>query len=173
MVEKRSPGVPGSPSPGGIGYDFPLEPSETKCAITGVNGFLARHLAFQLLAKGYHVVGTVRFDVNDMNRVEASMPYYQTWNQIFQNRFTLHQVNLTQEETMYDAFKGCYCVFHTASPILLPKEPSTEEEAEEMYYKPAVEGTKHVLQACEYCEVDRVVITSSTYALYNPFNPPR
>ena len=159
-----------------------LEPSETLCVVTGINGFIARHLAFQLLCKGYRVVGTIRPPPNEESfpstdaYILSKLPYINHWLQIFENQLSIQVIDFTQDEnakTLEKIFEGAYCVFHTASPVFFNSEPPSEEEAEEMYYKPAVNGTRLVLEACETSKVTRVVLTSSTATLFNPYNPPR
>lgn len=58
--------------------------------------------------------------------------------------------------------KDCTFVIHMASPFP-PETPKNEDEV----IKPAVEGTKNVLQACVNAGcVKRVVLTSSCVAIY-------
>ena len=43
-----------------ISFDNPAIPSGSTVLVTGVNGFLASHIADQFLRLGYSVIGTVR-----------------------------------------------------------------------------------------------------------------
>ena len=51
---------------------------------------------------------------------------------------------------------GCTHVLHMASPVLLGGAESVDE-----YIKPAVQGTKAVMEVCLKHQVKRVVYTSS------------
>ena len=61
------------------------------------------------------------------------------------------------------AVKNCSYVLHTASPF-----PASNPHDEMELIKPAVEGTKNVLEACAKTKgcVKRVVLTSSIAAAY-------
>ena len=54
-----------------------------------------------------------------------------------------------------DAFAGCDVVLHTASPFFV--KGATEENV----VKPAVQGTRNVLEAVVAAGIDRVVLTSA------------
>ena len=58
------------------------------------------------------------------------------------------------------AVNGSDYVVHTASPVNF--SPKHEDEL----VKPAVDGTRAVLEACKANKVKRLVITSSTSAVY-------
>ena len=63
----------------------------------------------------------------------------------------------------YRAVQGCTYVIHVASPL-----PSYVPRDEQELIRPAVEGTRRVLQACtESGSVRRVVLTSSVAAVGN------
>ena len=78
----------------------------------------------------------------------------------------LVEAQLQNAESWIEAVKGCYQVYHIASPVAR-KVPRDENEL----ITPAVEGTLNVLQACaEAGTVKRVVLTSSIAAVSNGFN---
>ena len=63
----------------------------------------------------------------------------------------------------FSAVKDCTYVLHVASPF-----PASNPTDEMEVIKPAVEGTKNVLEACAATKgaVKRVVFTSSLVAIY-------
>jgi dihydroflavonol-4-reductase len=72
------------------------------------------------------------------------------------------QADLESDAGWADAMQGVAAVLHTASPfpIAQPKDPA-------VLIRPAVEGTRRVLDAAAAAEVARVVLTSSTVAVFD------
>jgi len=68
--------------------------------------------------------------------------------------------DLLKEGSFDAAIRGCSAVLHTASPFFFAG--GTEEKL----IKPALEGTRNVLSSCERLGVKRVILTSSTAAVY-------
>lgn len=157
-------------------------------------------MAFQLLCKGYQVVGTVsvvvKKSVGDSMKeqekdpsilrktqaISSLMPYLSYWKELFpEPQLKIVELNaplhVVDPSILRQVCEGAFCVYHsTTIPSVTPtiqQEPQTEEQAEEMFYKPAVEGTKKVLEVCEGCGVNRVIITSGVATVFNPYNPPR
>ncbi len=119
--------------------------------VTGISGFIAKHVALEFLKAGYRVRGTVRSkakgakvtetlarhgDVQDLECVEADLNSDAGWD---------------------DAMQGCDCVAHVASPF-----PMAQPKDESALVRPAVEGTLRVLRAAKKAGVKRFVQTSST-----------
>jgi nucleoside-diphosphate-sugar epimerase len=75
-------------------------------------------------------------------------------------RVELVSANLTDAKSIDNAIRGCDYVIHTASPFPL-QAPSDEDEL----LKPAVEGTRAVLDACKKYKIKRLVVTSSVAAI--------
>ena len=125
--------------------------------ITGVSGFIASHIAHQLLTKGtVRVRGTVRSLENEA-KVQALRDLVP--GATFPPE--LIEAQLQNPESWNKAVKGCSFVYHVASPV--PLEMPADEN---VVIKPAVEGTMNVLRACAEClSVKRVVLTSSTAAV--------
>ncbi|KAG2393358.1 hypothetical protein C9374_006889 [Naegleria lovaniensis] len=186
---------PTSPSTGQpADFSYPLIPQDTKVVILGINSFISRHLAFQLLCKGYQVVGTVYVkskpqtleeetqEEEQFDRLSSVMPYLPYWKQLFSQNDQLQIVELNAPLHLIDSSvlkqvcEGTFCVYHTScvsTPGTTAGEPTTEEQAEELYYKPTLDGMKKVLEVCEECSVNRVIVTSGVSTLFNPYNPPR
>jgi len=126
--------------------------------LTGVSGFIAKHVALKLLNAGYPVCGTLRRMDRD-DEVRAALAPYLT-NHVGELSFV--QADLESDAGWADAFQGVTALVHTASPFPLtsPKDPAS-------VIRPAVEGTERVLKAAAAAGVTRVVLTSSTVAVLN------
>jgi nucleoside-diphosphate-sugar epimerase len=120
--------------------------------VTGAAGFVGSWIVKALLEKGYTVRGTVR-DKTRAKHLKA-LPFAE-------ERLSLHEADLLQENSFDEIINGCEGVFHTASPFFFKvSNPETQ------LIKPAVEGTHNVLRAvCKSESVKRVIVTSSTAAV--------
>lgn len=127
--------------------------------LTGVSGFIAKHVAAKLLAAGHSVRGSLR----RMDRVDevraALMPIVGA--EALQ-RLSFVALDLEQDAGWPQAMQGVDALIHTASPfpVAQPKDP-------QVLIRPAVDGTLRALKAAKAAGVSRVVLTSSTIALTN------
>ncbi len=130
--------------------------------LTGVTGFIAKHVALRLLNAGYNVRGTLR-RLDRAAEVHAALQPYLTENA---GQLSLVQADLESDAGWAEAMAGVSALVHTASPfpIAQPKDPAT-------VIRPAVEGTERVLKAAAAAGVTRVVLTSSTVAVLNETKP--
>ena len=130
--------------------------------LTGVSGFIAKHVALKLLNAGYAVRGTLR-RMDRADEVRTALAPYLTEHA---GELTFVQADLESDAGWADAFKGTAALLHTASPfpITQPKDPA-------VVIRPAVEGTERVLKAAAAAGVTRVVLTSSTVAILNESKP--
>ena len=152
---------PAEPEPEEEQLADPEEPDDgvPRVLVTGASGFVATHLIKLLLEQGrFHVRGTVR----SLKREEKVKPLRELFSGATYP-LRLIEADLTKPKTWNKAVEGCMYVFHVASPFPDPaKTPKDENEL----IKPAVEGTKSVLQACvDAGTVKRVVLTSSVAAV--------
>jgi dihydroflavonol-4-reductase len=126
--------------------------------LTGASGFLAKHIALKLLNAGYNVRGTLR-RMDRAGEVRAAVAPH-----LVDGAGTLDfvQVDLESDAGWDKATAGVTAVVHTASPfpIAQPKDPA-------VLIRPAVEGTERVLKAAAAAGVRRVVLTSSSVAIFN------
>ncbi len=106
--------------------------------ITGGGGFLGRSIVKQLLAHRHQVVSYSR----------QNYPQLAAWG--VEHR----QGNLNEPHRLTAAMKGCDAVIHTAAKAGVWGEYND-------FYQSNVVGTEHVLQACRYLEIDKLVYTSS------------
>jgi dihydroflavonol-4-reductase len=122
--------------------------------VTGASGFIAAHIVRDLLDRGYRVRGTVRNpDRPEGLRFLADLPGAA-------QRLELVGADLMDTRGWDAAVAGCEYVIHTASPYKLDvRDPQRD------LVDPAVMGTRHVLDACLWAGVKRVVLTSSVAAV--------
>lgn len=128
-----------------------------KVLVTGIGGFIARHVARTLLEAGYAVRGTVREakrgpeiarSIASGGRGAADL--------------TFAEADLTIDARWNEAAEGCRFVIHTASPF--PQSPPSDRNA----LIPVAEGgTRRVMTAAANAGVERVVLTSSVVAVYH------
>jgi len=115
--------------------------------------FFASHLVKLLLENGYTVRGSVR-DLNDPRKTEHLTS--------LAGAERLHLFEADVLTGNFDPiFNGCEGVFHTASPFFW----NTNDPENELL-KPAIDGTRHVLNAViRSPSVKKVVVTSSNVAV--------
>lgn len=130
--------------------------------LTGISGFIAKHVALKLLNAGYNVRGTVRH-LDRADEVRAALVPYLTEQA---GALSFVQADLESDAGWAEAMTGVSALVHTASPfpIAQPKDPA-------VLIRPAVEGTERVLKAAVAAGVTRVVLTSSTVAVLNEAKP--
>jgi nucleoside-diphosphate-sugar epimerase len=130
-------------------------------AVTGVGGFLASTLTQQLLARGCAVRGTLRDPSNAKKTAHLlALPGAA-------ERLSFHKADLVAEgaeAAFAAAFAGCSVVFHTACAFASMDEG--KRLGRDFYERVAAGGTRTVLAAAERAGARRVVVTSSTAAIF-------
>jgi dihydroflavonol-4-reductase len=125
--------------------------------ITGISGFIAKHIAARFLSAGYAVRGTVRrMDRADEVR-KAVLPVAGAGAA---ERLSFVAADLESDAGWAEAMLGISAVVHTASPF-----PLTQPKDENDLIRPAVQGTERVLRAAKAAGVTRVILTSSCAAI--------
>ncbi|MBZ7921324.1 NAD-dependent epimerase/dehydratase family protein [Ensifer adhaerens] len=130
--------------------------ADATVAVTGIGGFVGRHVALLLLRQGYDVRGTVR-DLARKEEIEGSI---RAAGGTEGRKLAFVEADLLGERGWVDAFVGVSHVLHTASPFpgRLPADKAD-------LIGPARDGTLRVLQAAHLAGVRRVVLTSSVAAV--------
>ncbi len=127
--------------------------------VTGASGYIANWIVKLLLEAGCTVHGTVRDPGNEksvgpLKKIAASAP---------QGTLKLFKADLLDKNSFDAPMAGCEVVMHTASPFVV----RGFKNAHEALIRPAVEGTRNVLEAVNRtASVKRVVLTSSVAAVY-------
>lgn len=127
--------------------------------LTGATGYIAKHIALQLLEAGYHVRGTVR----DMGRAaeiaDAVRPHLSDSSNL-ETRLTCVALDLSKDDGWDAAMEGIDVLMHTASPF-----PLVQPKDENDVIRPAVDGALRAVKAAHQAGVTRIVMTSSTVAI--------
>lgn len=128
--------------------------------VTGVSGFIAKHVALQLLQKGYEVQGTVRA-LNKADQVRRSLS--EAGADI--TGLTFASADLSRDDGWEEAAEGCDGVMHIASPF-----PISQPRDRNALTPAARDGALRVLRAAKKAE--RIIMTSSLAAMmYRPNRP--
>jgi dihydroflavonol-4-reductase len=125
--------------------------------LTGISGFIAKHIAAKLLAAGHTVCGSVR-RMDRADEVRAALAPVVSAEAL--QRLSFVTLDLERDEGWAQAMAGVDALIHTASPfpVAQPKDP-------DVLIRPAVEGTLRALKAAKVAGITRVVLTSSTTAV--------
>ena len=123
--------------------------------VTGGTGFIGLHCLQQLLDKGYKVRTTIRSESRKQEVLEAMKKHSSNCENL-----EFYIADLLKDDGWKEAVGGSKYVLHVASPFFLG-----EPENEDVFIKPAVEGTLRVLKACADADVQKVVLTSSFAAV--------
>ena len=126
--------------------------------LTGISGFMAKHIALQLLNAGYAVRGTLRSPARADEVRTALAPHLTTPAAL--DRLTFATADLENDAGWPAAMTGITAVLHTASPFPI-KTPDHPDDL----IRPAVQGTTRVLTAVADAGITRVILTSSTAAV--------
>lgn len=126
--------------------------------VTGASGYIGSWIVRSLLEAGYTVRGTVRNPDKS-----AGLEHLHQLSDAHPGRLRLFKADLLDSGSFDKAMDGCELVIHTASPFLL----SGFKDAREALVRPALEGTRNVLDSVNHTQtVKRVVLTSSVVAIY-------
>jgi dihydroflavonol-4-reductase len=125
--------------------------------LTGISGFIAKHVALKLLAAGHSVRGSLR-NLGRADEVRAALAPHLDASAMGRLSFTA--LDLTRDDGWDAAMAGATALIHTASPFPIeqPKNPDD-------LIRPAVGGTLRALRAAHGAGITRVVLTSSTAAI--------
>lgn len=140
----------------------PTMPSETQIVVTGASGLIAKHTIAEFLRRGHTVRSTLRTlsKADDVRRALDRIG-------IGSENLSFVAADLTSDNGWDDAVSGAEVVVHTASPF-----PLTQPDDADEIIAPARDGTLRVLRAATKGAVARVVLTSSTVAVFYPSGRP-
>lgn len=128
--------------------------------LTGISGFIAKHIALAALNRGHTLRGTLRSMARAEEVRDALRPHLTDPAAL--DRLTFHPADLEADAGWDAAMAGATALIHCASPFPLaqPKDADT-------LIRPAVEGTRRVLRTALAAGIKRVVLTSSCAAVIN------
>lgn len=129
--------------------------------LTGITGFIAKHIAAQLIDAGYAVRGTLRSAKREAE-VRSAVADAVKDASLVDERLSFAEVDLMKDDGWDDAMAGGDVLLHTASPFPIA-QPGDENEL----IRPAVDGTLRALRAAHQAGIKRVVLTSSMAAVMN------
>ena len=127
--------------------------------LTGISGFIAKHIAAKFLNAGYAVRGSVR---NLQRGEEVLAALHPVVAPDALARLSFVALDLEADAGWPEAMAGVQALVHTASPF-----PIVQPKDEQDLIRPAVQGTLRALRAAKAAGVTRVVLTSSTVAVIN------
>jgi nucleoside-diphosphate-sugar epimerase len=126
--------------------------------VTGASGYIGSWIVRLLLEAGRTVHGTVRNP-----QKTSGLEHLHKLSDDHPGRLRLFKADLLEPASFDEATDGCDLVMHTASPFLL----SGFKDAQEALVRPALEGTRNVLDTVNRTQSGkRVVLTSSVVAIY-------
>ncbi len=134
--------------------------------LTGASGYIAKHIALQLLDAGYDVRGTVRTLARGEEVTDAVRSHLRDAANL-ESRLTFVALDLSSDDGWDDAMVGADILMHTASPF-----PLVQPKDEDDLIRPAVDGALRALRAAAKAGIKRVVFTSSTAAISGSSLPP-
>ena len=126
-----------------------------KVLVTGISGYIGQHCALELLKQGYAVRGSVRNMAKKDKIIGDLSKDFDT-----EGKLEFCKLDLLNDAGWDAAMEGCDYVLHVASPFI-NKEPKDEN----LYIKPAVEGTQRALKAAKKAGIKRMVLTSSMVSM--------
>ena len=128
--------------------------------LTGAGGYIGKHVALQLLNKGYDVRASVR-DLKRSQEVKDAITPHLASGVDLEKSLTFVLLDLNKDSGWDEALAGVDVLMHTASPFPIAS-PKNEDEI----IRPAADGTLRALRAAKAAGVKRVVLTSSVAAIY-------
>ncbi len=130
-----------------------------KVLLTGISGWIAKHIAIELLNAGYEVLGTIR-NKNLVDQTKQTISKYASTEKL-----SFVELDLLKDDGWNEAAKGCRYIFHVASPF--PMKVSSNREN---LLPVAVDGTLRVLNAGLNAGVEQIIKTSSIVAMFRKPN---
>jgi len=123
--------------------------------VTGISGYIAKHVAHGLLQRGYKVRGTVR-SLEKGEQVKTDLAA----TGVDVSGLSFVELDLEKDDGWEDAVKDCAYIQHLASPF--PLQQPSEREA---LVPAARAGAQRVLSAGFAAGVKRIVLTSSLVSM--------
>ncbi|MCF6326937.1 MAG: NAD-dependent epimerase/dehydratase family protein [Devosiaceae bacterium] len=125
--------------------------------ITGITGFIAKHVAAQLLDLGFVVRGTLR---NPDKKQQVRQAISLMCSEQALERLQLVNCDLLHDEGWQEAMDGAEALMHLAAYV-----PAREPKDPEAVIRPSLEGTERVFGFARAARIKRIIMTSSIAAI--------
>lgn len=119
-----------------------------KIFVTGGTGFIGSYILHELVARGYKNIHAIRRKNSDGSLLES-----------LGNHITWHISDLLDTENIFNLIEGSDGVIHAAG--LVSYAPTDKEKL----YEINVQGTEHIVNACLFHHIPRLIHISSIAAL--------
>ncbi len=129
--------------------------SKATVLVTGISGYIAKHVARELLEQGFAVRGTVR-DIDKSERTKNDLASAG----VDISKLEFVEVDLESDKGWADAVKGCRYIQHLASPF-----PMAMPKDREALVPAAKGGALRVLEAGVKAGAKSIVLTSSMVSM--------
>jgi nucleoside-diphosphate-sugar epimerase len=123
--------------------------------VTGISGFIAKHVALECLKAGFSVRGTLR-SLKRADEVRETLKKHGADI----SRLSFVETDLEADNGWEVAVQGCRFIQHLASPF-----PLAQPKTRHGLVPAARDGTLRVLRSAFAAGVDRVILTSSVAAM--------
>jgi len=130
--------------------------------VTGISGFIAKHIALRLLQGGYRVRGTLRTPAR-ADEVRRALQNHGA----DVSGLSFIEADLGSDSGWAEAAGDCAYIQHVASPF-----PMKQPRDRESLVPEARQGALRVLEAARKADVKRIVFTSSMVAMMYRANRP-
>lgn len=123
-----------------------------KVLVTGADGFIGSHLTEELVKRGYNVKAFVYY--NSFN----TWGWLDTLSSDIMNNVEIFTGDIRDPNGVRTSMNGIEGVFHLAALIAIPFSYHSPDS----YVDTNIKGTLNVLQAARDCNLERVLITSTS-----------
>ena len=124
--------------------------NKSKIFITGSCGFIGSHLTEYLIEKGHKVKALVHYNSSGQRGWLEKSKY--------KNEIEFIYGDISDYDLIHKSISGCQSVFHLAALIGIPYSYISPKA----YIRTNIEGTYNVLEASKACDLENVLITSTS-----------
>jgi len=125
--------------------------------VTGISGFIAKHVAAQLLDLGFNVRGTLR-NPDKLQQVQQAISLMCSDKAL--ERLELVKCDLLSDGGWKEAMADSSALMHLAAYV-----PAMEPKDRDAVIRPSLEGTERVFRFARAAKIKRIIMTSSIAAI--------
>lgn len=123
-----------------------------KILVTGADGFIGSHIVETLIARGHDVRAFVYYNSFNSWGWLDTLPAEQL------KKLDVFAGDIRDPNGVLTSMKGCDVVFHLAALIAIPFSYHSPDS----YVDTNIKGTLNILQAARQCNIERVLVTSTS-----------